>query len=97
MAIFHNIGLKSLLQFDIIYIYQNQYKWGASVTKYTKRRMRTNNYKTITKTYLYNFDPLNSHFYIIKLGFIGVYIIFLISAQKHRLRVLVRTASARRF
>ena len=52
---------------------------------------------TITKTRLYNFDPLQSHFYIVKLGFTGVYIIFLISAQKHRLWVLVRTASARRF
>ena len=40
---------------------------------------------TITKTYLYNFDPLIPHFYIAKLGFTGVYIIFLISAQKHRL------------
>ena len=39
----------------------------------------------ITKTYLYNFDPLKPHFYIEKLGFTGVYIIFLISAQKHRL------------
>ena len=47
----------------------------------------------ITKTRLYNFDPLKSHFYIVKLGFTGVYIIFLISAQKHRLWVLVRTAS----
>ena len=37
----------------------------------------------ITKTYLYNFDPLKPHFYIVKLGFTGVYIIFLISAQKH--------------
>ena len=35
----------------------------------------------ITKTYLYNFDPLKPHFYIVKLGFLGVYIIFLISAQ----------------
>ena len=35
----------------------------------------------ITKTYLYNFDPLKSHFYIVKLGFTGVYIIFLISAK----------------
>ena len=51
----------------------------------------------ITKTYLYNFDPLKPHFYIVKLGFTGVYIIFLISAQKHRLWVLVRTASRRRF
>ena len=51
----------------------------------------------ITKTNLYNFDPLKPHFYIVKLGLTGVYIIFLISAQKHRLWVLVRTASARRF
>ena len=35
----------------------------------------------ITKTYLYNFDPLKPHFFIVKLGFTGVYIIFLISAQ----------------
>ena len=35
----------------------------------------------ITKTSLYNFYPLKPHFYIIKLGFIEVYIIFLISAQ----------------
>ena len=36
---------------------------------------------SITKTSLYNFDPLKPHFYIVKLGFTGVYIIFLISAQ----------------
>ena len=41
--------------------------------------------------------PLKPHFYIVKLRFTGVYIIFLISAQKHRLWVLVRTVSARRF
>ena len=46
----------------------------------------------ITKTCLYNFYPLIPHFYIVKLGFQGVYIIFLISAQKHRLWVLVRKA-----
>ena len=44
--------------------------------------------KNITKTYLYNFDPLKPHFYIVKLRLTGVYIIFLISAQKHRLWVL---------
>ena len=32
----------------------------------------------ITKTRLYNFDPLKPHFYTVKLGFTGVYIIFLI-------------------
>ena len=35
----------------------------------------------ITKTCLYNFDPLEPHLYIVKLGFTGVYINFLISAQ----------------
>ena len=35
----------------------------------------------ITKTCLYNFDPFKPHVYIVKLGFTGVYIIFLISAQ----------------
>ena len=29
------------------------------------------------KTYLYNIDPHKPHFYIVKLGFTGVYIIFL--------------------
>ena len=35
----------------------------------------------ITKTCLYNFDPFKPHFYIVKLWFTGVYIIFLISAE----------------
>ena len=35
----------------------------------------------ITKTCLYNVDPLKPHLYIVKLGFIGVYIIFRIFAQ----------------
>ena len=35
----------------------------------------------ITKTYLYNADPRKPHFYIVKLGFTGVYIILLISAK----------------
>ena len=51
----------------------------------------------IMKTCLYTFDPLKPHFYIVKLGFTGVYIVVLISAQKHRLWVLVRTALQRRF
>ena len=40
--------------------------------------------------------PLTPHFYIFELGFTRVYI-FLIFALKHRLWVLVRTASVRRF
>ena len=38
-------------------------------------------YLSITKTCLYDFDPLKPHFYTVKLGFTGVYNIFLISAQ----------------
>ena len=31
--------------------------------------------------YLYNLDPLKPHFYLVKMEFTGVYIIFLISAK----------------
>ena len=37
--------------------------------------------QNITKTCLYNVDPLKPHFYIVKVGFTGIYIIFLVSAQ----------------
>ena len=37
----------------------------------------------ITKTRLYNSDFLKSHFYIVKLGFTGVYIIFSYVPKKH--------------
>ena len=40
---------------------------------------------SIQKKCLWNFDPLKPHFYIEKMGFAGVYIIFLISAIKHKL------------
>ena len=43
--------------------------------------MRIFDFDPNTKTYLYNFDPLKPHFYKVKLGFTGVYINFLISAQ----------------
>ena len=45
------------------------------------------------KTYFYKSDSLKPHFNIVKLGFTGVYI-FLISAQKQRLCILIKTASA---
>ena len=48
---------------------------------YAEIKKKSRNYHFITKTCLYNFDPLKPHFYIVKLGFTGVYIIFLISAQ----------------
>ena len=54
-------------------------------------------FQNFTKTCLCNFDPFKPHFYIVKLGFTGLYISFLNSAQKYRLWVLVRTASLRQF
>ena len=51
--------------------------------------------QSITKICLYNFYPIKPYFYLVNLGFTGVYMILLISAQKHRLWVLVRTASSR--
>ena len=42
---------------------------------------RTEEQTIITKTYLYYYDPLKPHFYIVKLGFIIVYIIFRISVH----------------
>ena len=39
----------------------------------------------ITKTYLYNFDLLKPHFYILNMAFTGVYIIFLIYAKKKKI------------
>ena len=58
------------------------YKYSQMMDLYGQRHYRTL-LRIITKTYLYNFDHLQPHFYIVKLGFTGVYIIFLISAQKH--------------
>ena len=49
---------------------------------------------SITKTSPCKEHPLIPHFYIVKLGFTGVYF-FVIFAPKHRLWVLVRTASVR--
>ena len=50
----------------------------------------------ITKTYLYNFDPLKPRFYIVTLEFTGVYIIFLFLLKNIDCG-LVRTASPSRF
>ena len=50
----------------------------------------------ITKTCLYNFDPLKPQFYIVNWGLQGLHY-FSYFCSKHRLWVLVRTASPRRF
>ena len=51
-----------------------------NVRKRTSRHARLAK-NHITKTCLYNVDPLKPHFYIVKLEFTGVDIIFHISAQ----------------
>ena len=53
-------------------------------------------FSNTTKTHLYNSDPLKPYIYIVKLGFTGVYIIFLI-LLKSILWVFVRIASLRQF
>ena len=53
-------------------------------------KMQQANFIFIMKTYLYNFDPLKPHFYIVKLGF-TVHISFLIFAKKIGETVLTST------
>ena len=83
-----------MLQYNIYKTFSNFEQVDLYKTKKKKKKTQK---KTNTKTYLYNFDPLKLHFYIVKLGFTEVYIILHISAQTHRLWIHVRTASARRF
>ena len=49
---------------------------GENKIKKKKKKKKKKKQLYITKTSLYNFDPLKPHFYIVKLGFTGVYIIF---------------------
>ena len=63
---------------DISFTSRIIWKWQYAAKAKIRNNLRI---PIITKTHLYNFDPLKPHFYIVKLGFTGVYIIFLISAQ----------------
>ena len=53
------------------------------------RTIKQNQKLTSRKQAYIILNPLKPNFYTVKLGFTGVNIIFLISAQKHRLWVLV--------
>ena len=57
--------------------------WLNTTLMVISRTMKIYNKSLVTKTCLYNFDSLKPHFYTVKLGFTGIYINFLISAQKH--------------
>ena len=74
-AIFNDQSFKDVLNNDILAQITRQFctRQPSFVTSFMELH--------ITKTYLYNFDPLKPHFDIVKLGFTGVYSIFLISAQ----------------
>ena len=58
------------------------YKRGISKPYwYMLSHLQNLSWRFITKTCLYNFDPLKPRFYVVKMGFTGVYVIFLSSAQ----------------
>ena len=89
--------------FCVSYIYpkfrtgQNeQYSYTLNCAKSSRSMIYTDFLQSITKTCLCNIGPRKPHFYIVNVGFTGVNIISLISAQKHRLWVLVRTAASSR-
>ena len=68
---------------------------GSQTIKYTQENGKSllTEAGNIMQTSPCNEYPLTPHFYIVKLGFTGVYI-FLIFALKHRLWVLVRTGGS---
>ena len=55
--------------------WQNIANW-LILSKAPRKKMKTKKNKKNTKTYLYNFDSLKPHFYIVKLEFTGIYIFF---------------------
>ena len=73
------------------------FKGGNTVKVVFASGLKGNNLFSSRKHAYIMLTPLNPTFIIVKLGFTGVYTIFLISTEKHRLWVLVRTASLRRF
>ena len=65
----------------IVLVPHNEKKKKKKKEKSEIRSILHGTFLLITKTCLYNFDPLKPHFYSVKLGFTGVYNIFHISAQ----------------
>ena len=92
--------LYPLLSYIVFIVNVLTYRLDQSVYTQTRRRkmIRAHTVCHSPRKHAFKiFDPLKPHFYIVKLGFTGIYIICIISAQKHRLWALVRTASPRRF
>ena len=65
------------------FIYKNSYIniFAYSYEKPLSQRSGAMLKQIPSRKHLYKFNPLKPHFYIVKLGFTGVYIIFLISAR----------------
>ena len=65
-------------------------RWVFNILKSAKQKFRTDcvdvqeadlSLPSRKHAYIYNFDSFKPHFYVVKLGFAGLYIILLISAQ----------------
>ena len=76
MQVIHTTKQPIQAQTDLVHLNQN-----LSYMAKDNKSLKLNEYDFIMKTCLYNVDPRKPHFYMVKLGFTGVYIIFLISAQ----------------
>ena len=78
----HMQTLQMLIHLQLVYVHKNNNDdiWSTCTYSLTSIYIMPYMCGYITKTHLYNFDPLTPHFYIVKRGFTGVYIIFLISA-----------------
>ena len=71
--IIHTLLLACTLKTNLILLTLNKTPYYSSPTIIKKKKKK----KKKTKTSLYNFDSLKPQFYIVKLWFTGVYIIFL--------------------
>ena len=74
-------GSMEILKMDLVVAILGMCIYNLYEHKTHKRPLSCVSMEIITKTCLYIFDPFKPHFYIVKLGFTGVFIIFLISAQ----------------
>ena len=79
----HILYLRNLVRMIPVYLYGNWMRYSYANIKYPGQNAVYARicYNPVTKTRLYSFDPLKPHFYIVKLGLTGVYIIFIVSAQ----------------
>ena len=70
MQVIHTTKQPIQAQTDLVHLNQN-----LSYMAKDNKSLKLNEYDLITKTCLYNVDPRKPHFYMVKLGFTGVYII----------------------